>query len=358
MTNLTVFESQILKVSYKIKCSNQVLNDLESEREEYFLFDKTRFCLFLWSNSWFDLGTSGFLFKAMHSLFPFIDLEKLKASITFEELQGYLSREIQEKHGSMDLQSYPVIDPRGRKRKIFSENPNGKKLKPENDFDQEEDDDLSNLDLSDAVNEIKRSVLKISPDASKVRMVNTPYYVERELSQPDPYTEKQNRMVGNLGECFAYQLISSWISSANHAPFSVKNWVSSARKEFFLNESAIIDDGLGYDMYYEDFTGVIPCMGRIYEPAPARKITWMFEVKSHLNRQRMNRFFLSKNEWDVASRSTNSISSEYRYVIIGVVLRPEPKLAYWLEDPYEMNRRGHLFLESKQFIASNYPRLL
>jgi hypothetical protein len=262
---------------------------------------------------------SGFLFKALHTLFPFIELEKLKTSVTFEELQNcFSSAEIQENSRSIDsLRNYPVID-FSKKRKIFHDPSERERLNIEKDFDYEEEEDtLSDVDLSDALNEIKRSVLKISP----VKMVQTPYYVEREPSQPVLYFETKNT-VGKLGEYFVYQLISSWISSSsNHEPFSMKNWVSSARRDFFQNESAKIDDTLGYDMYYEDFTGAIPCLGNIYKPAPGNKITWLFEVKSHHNNHKASRFFLTNNEYDVASRCTHSVTNEYRYVIIGVVLR-------------------------------------
>eukprot|EP00475_Leptophrys_vorax_P014525 TRINITY_DN20839_c0_g1_i2.p1 TRINITY_DN20839_c0_g1~~TRINITY_DN20839_c0_g1_i2.p1 ORF type:complete len:502 (-),score=93.22 TRINITY_DN20839_c0_g1_i2:45-1442(-) len=352
LTHLKVFFCPHLVMEHQLTSFPECGRVLEYQLEKPFWFDLQSCTLFI-STDVCEFGIPGFSCRVVEKLFPFVDVAPLMEVCNYQFVEGcrqtaMLVKDQSDPDWKCSLDSVPTSEGRGQKRKseIPSLLANNKRFKLEIDALLGETEAI--------ISQVKEQALKVSFD--NIRFQSVPV-IGANSNDGDMLGDDELRKIGNMAEFCVYQMLCDWVlkRSGGKVKLSTSNWVSSAKARFFPENSRSVDDSLGYDLYFEDDQGLIPSLGHMYGEAPRGvKVTWMFEVKGHLSGHR-NRCFVSSNEWEIAGRSTRSVTSVYRYVIVGVALRPTPRLLYWLEDPHEMERRRMLQVQPKDLIVSNFP---
>eukprot|EP01116_Phalansterium_solitarium_P021853 TRINITY_DN6986_c0_g1_i1.p1 TRINITY_DN6986_c0_g1~~TRINITY_DN6986_c0_g1_i1.p1 ORF type:complete len:1021 (+),score=130.94 TRINITY_DN6986_c0_g1_i1:964-4026(+) len=150
---------------------------------------------------------------------------------------------------------------------------------------------------------------------------------------------KVQEVVGFQAESFAYQYLQQlsqdgsvrWLSG-----ISVKALEGAAERG--------ASDSLGYDILFDD-------VGCVWGSVA---MTYYVEVKGHMT-EHFRGFHLSANEWQTAEQHKASDDNLHAaYVVLGVVLSPEPRIAYKLEDPHALREAGKLRLQPDQYFVTDF----
>jgi hypothetical protein len=156
-------------------------------------------------------------------------------------------------------------------------------------------------------------------------------------SNSNPHLDEDNKLNGQLGEVFVYELLRT----LNMPSFDAEAWLSTNRIEYTGYKDG--DDSKGCDFQFRDDA-------RIFLPKSTKRI-FKIEVKASSGDAK-GPFRITPNEWERAIDASHSKDTEY--VIIRVAhVRTKPTLADLIQDPFALSRAAKLRLSSGEFLV--YP---